>query len=63
VAAGPKQAVSLVQLGSNLTFSNPQVSLSSGGVRIGARLLKNYLVTICPQAGIVYFETQSVEEE
>lgn len=63
VAAGADGAVSLVQLGPNFSFSNPQVSPSIGGVRFGARLLKNYQVTICPQAGVVYFETPPVEEE
>lgn len=63
VATGSGRAVSLVQLGTNLTFSNPQVSRSTGGVRMGAQLLKNYQVTICPLAGLVYFETQPVEEE
>lgn len=63
VMAGPGMDVSLVQLGEKLRFSNPQVSTSSGEVRIGAQLLKNYQLTICPQAGVVYFETQPVEPE
>lgn len=61
VMAGPGMDVSLMQLGENLIFSNPQVSTSSGEVRMGARLLKNYQVTICPQAGVVYFETRPFE--
>ncbi len=52
--------VSSVTLGSEFTISSPVVSPSPGGVRIGARLLKNYQVTICPKAGVVYFEVQPV---
>ncbi len=63
VATGTGGAVSRVQLDSGLEFSNPSVAASPGGVRIGARLLRNYLVTICPQAGVVYFEKQFPVEE
>jgi len=55
--------VSLLTLGSKLTFANPEVSSSPGGVRIGARLLQNYRVTICPKVGMVYFETKMVVED
>lgn len=61
VAAGG--AVSSLTLGRQLTFSNPEVSESPGGVRIGARVLQNYRVTVCPQAGVVYFETKVDVEE
>lgn len=52
--------VSELRLGENFSVSNPAVSVSPGGVRIGARLLRNYRVTICPQAGTIYFETEPV---
>lgn len=61
VAAGG--AVSSLTLGANLKISTPAVSPSPGGVRIGARLLENYRVTICPKAGVVYFETKMVVKE
>lgn len=50
------QAVSLIQMDAGLGFSSPAVSVSPGGTRIGARLLQNFRVTICPQEGMVYFE-------
>ncbi len=49
-------AVSSVALADDLLFTAPAVADSSGGTRIGARLLRNYRVTVCPQAGEVYFE-------
>jgi hypothetical protein len=49
-------AVSFIQLSDGLVFSAPVVTNSPGGTRIGARLLQSYTVTICPQAGTVYFE-------
>jgi len=55
-------AVSSLVLGNNLRFLNPPVSPSPGGVRIGARLLENYRLTICPKAGVVYFETKMIEQ-
>ncbi len=56
VATDGAAAVSSVQLDAGLIFSAPAVSSSPGGTRIGARLLQNYTVTVCPQAGTVYFE-------
>jgi hypothetical protein len=61
VAAGG--TVSSLKLGTNLTLTNPAVSSSPGGVRVGSRLLQNYRVTICPKAGVVYFETKMTGEE
>ena len=56
VAADGAAAVSSVQLDAGLIFSAPAVSNSPGGTRIGARLLQSYTVTVCPQAGAIYFE-------
>jgi hypothetical protein len=55
-------AVSSIQLSADLTFSAPAISTSPGGTRIGARLLQNYRVTICPQTGVVYFEKPAAED-
>jgi hypothetical protein len=55
--------VSSLTLGSGLTVSSPVVSPSPGGVRIGACWLQNYRVTVCPQAGVVYFETRMDVED
>lgn len=55
-ATGAVAAVSRVQLGETLVFEHPAVSASPGGARLGARLLQNYKITVCPQAGMIYFE-------
>jgi len=55
-------SVSSLRMGP-LTLSTPEVSASPGGVRIGARWLQSYRVTVCPKAGVVYFETRMVVEE
>ena len=54
---------SSIELAPNLIFSSSEVSPSPGGVRIGARLLQNYEISICPKAGVLYVETMPVEEE
>ncbi|MFA7368236.1 MAG: hypothetical protein WC334_01200 [Kiritimatiellales bacterium] len=56
VATEGSAAVSSVQLDADLLFSSPGIAKSTGGVRVGARLLKNYKIVICPQAGAIYFE-------
>ena len=56
VATDGAAAVSSVQLDAGLVFSAPAVANSPGGTRIGARLLQSYTVTVCPQAGVIYFE-------
>jgi len=56
VATDGAAAVSTVQLDADLIFSAPAIAKSPGGTRIGARLLQNYRVTVCPQTGAVYFE-------
>jgi len=53
---------SSIQLDPNLIFSSAESFPSPGGVRIGARLLQKYEVSICPQAGLIYFEQQPSEE-
>lgn len=55
-------AAASIELGNGFTLDAPAVSKSPGGVRIGARLLQKYDLTICPQAGVVYFENQPPEE-
>jgi hypothetical protein len=56
IATDGAAAVSSVQLDADILFSAPAAAVSPGGTRIGARLLKNYKVTICPQADEIYFE-------
>lgn len=56
IATEGAAAVSSIQLDGGLTLSASAVAKSPGGTRIGARLLQNYRVMICPQAGAVYFE-------
>jgi hypothetical protein len=51
-------AISSIKLSRDLAIENPQVSPSPGGIRIGARLLQKYRVTVCPKAGVVYFENE-----
>jgi hypothetical protein len=55
-------AVSSLQLGEGIVLSNPTTVPSPGGVRIGARLLQNYQVTVCPKAGVIYFESPDVSK-
>lgn len=54
-------AVATLQLG-ELTLKEPVVSESPGGIRIGARLLQNYDITLCPKEGMIYFETTGTGE-
>ena len=63
VATSSGGGISILQLGENLSFSNPVVSVLPGEVRLGARLLQNYRITICPQAETIYFETQPIISE
>jgi hypothetical protein len=56
VATDGATAVSSVVLDPDIVFSAPAVAESPSGTRIGARLLQNYQIIICPQAGWVYFE-------
>jgi len=54
---------SSIELGSELVFSSSEETPSPGGVRIGARALQNYEISICPKAGLIYFEHQPSGEE
>lgn len=56
VATDGAVPVASMQLDADVLFSSPAVVKSPGGTRIGAQLLRNYRVTICPQAGMVYLE-------
>jgi hypothetical protein len=62
VAADGTAGVSSVQLDVDLFFPNPAVAPSTGGVRIGARLLQKYRVTVCPQEGMIYFEKPDADK-
>jgi hypothetical protein len=63
VAAGPGTDVTELHLAAGVGVSGPTVAVSPGGVRIGARFLKNYRVTLCPKAGVVYFEARVETEQ
>lgn len=63
VAAVPGTEVSELWLGDGVGVAGPSVAVSSGGVRIGARFLENYRVTLCPKAGVVYFERRTDERQ
>ena len=56
VATDGAAAVSSIQLDTGLIFSGAVITNSPGGTRIGARLLQNYRITVCPEAGMIYFE-------
>ena len=56
VAVPQGTAVSTLQLADGVAVSDPVVAVSSGGVRVGARFLERYRVTVCPKRGRVYFE-------
>lgn len=56
VATDGAAPVASLQLDPEMSFSAPGVVKSPGGTRIGAKLLQNYRITICPQAGFIYFE-------
>jgi hypothetical protein len=56
VATDGAAAVSSVQLDADLVFSGFTVTNSPGGTRIGARLLQNYRITVCPASGTIWFE-------
>jgi len=56
-------SISSLKLSAGLSFESPQVAPSPGGVRVGARLLENYRVTVCPTKGVVYFERNTGANE
>lgn len=63
VATEGAEPVSSIQLDADLLFPAPAVEKSTGGTRIGARLLQNYKIIICPQAGVIYFEKPNAGKE
>lgn len=52
-----------VTLAPGFDLSSASSIAGPGGIRIGAGMLSRYDVTICPQAGVIYFEKQPVGEE
>ncbi|QHI69601.1 hypothetical protein [Tichowtungia aerotolerans] len=56
VAAESGASIDRIKLAEGVVISSPSVASSPGGIRIGAHFLQNYRVTICPRAGVVYFE-------
>ncbi len=52
-----------IELAPNLVFSSSEDSVSPGGVRIGARALQMYEISICPKVGLIYFEQQPKGEK
>ncbi len=63
VASSGGAAIRSIQLGEGVTLKSPVVSKSPGGVRVGAYLLQKYDVTLCPQEGVVYFESHPPVED
>jgi len=55
VAADSPSAFSL-RLDKGFVAEGAMAAPSPGGTRLGARFLEKYRVTICPQAGVIYFE-------
>jgi hypothetical protein len=49
-------SVAALVLAEGFELSNPAVVESPGAIRLGAQFLKNYKVTVCPKAGVLYFE-------
>lgn len=50
-------------LADGLSFENPSVAVSpDSNVRIGARLLEQYRVTICPKQKVMYFESRATDD-
>lgn len=62
VAVEDGRSAASVQLDTGLVFAAPAVAKSTGGTRIGAKLLSRYRITVCPQEGAVYFEKQESGE-
>ncbi|MBM4152032.1 MAG: hypothetical protein FJ220_00730 [Kiritimatiellaceae bacterium] len=63
VATDEAKLVTTVQLSEGLVISNPGIAKSPGGTRIGARILQNYRITICPKDGMIYFEKPLEKED
>lgn len=63
VAAGPDVAIQELRLSDSVAVSVPTTVVSAGGIRLGARFLARWNVTICPQAGLVFFEQPARPED
>ena len=62
VAAPGAAAISLIDLG-NVKIRAPIMSESPGGIRIGAQVLRQFDITICPKAGMLYLEKLAVAKK
>lgn len=63
VAAGPGVTIEELVFSDEVSVVRPAIAASPGGIRVGARFLERYQVTICPKAGRVYFEALPQGEE
>ena len=62
--ATPGGVQATIGLGDGLVLSGAGAATSPAGVRVGAQLLQNYLVTICPKDQVLHLELlQSIEAE
>jgi hypothetical protein len=56
IAVEDGRTAASVHLDAGLVFRATAVAKSTGGTRMGAKLLSKYRITVCPQEGAVYFE-------
>ena len=59
VAAEPGTDVATLRFSDGVIVSNPTVAVSPGGLRVGARFLQNFRVTLCPKSGVMYLEERT----
>ncbi|WP_372794111.1 hypothetical protein [Pontiella sp.] len=58
------RSVSTIQIGEGLEIISPITTRSvDGTVRIGARVLQAYQVTVCPKQGVIHFEMNQLKDE
>ena len=48
----------MIEVGEVVYVKEPTIRVATGDglPRVGANMLRKYLITICPRAGVVYFE-------
>lgn len=63
IAVEEGRTAASVQLDTGLVFTAPVTAKSTGGTRIGAKLLSRYRITVCPQDGVIYFQKPESAEE